>query len=592
MAKKLFNKYFCIVVLFCFSAACFAQFPSDGWFPLQKAPKTVAKTIVLTSFESLAKDGVKVSRSFGADHMLAQSVSGLAALAVNEDRFDEMVWISDQSPDYMQWYRDSMKRIKFKEQGPFTPWQLVKRYKDKGIFDGYILYSYDTNDGHPWGERETMDISVNVATSVAGILKGILIEESQEARAKEMGLKKLLDARGKTMSWCYQKYRNKMNRRLLLTVDPKAPYNRAYAIANRCAAVFGVGEDTEQFCKWLEAPSAILGWNCGDELRQTGLVTEYGHFQTATNWALNLPLLSADAQTFKPVKIKSLDPKKINFADKRHPVSFVMSDGDNVQWMVTNFFFRAGYWTNPQNGKFPMGWSGCPSHLVQLCPDIYSYMQRTKPSSATIIEYGAGYHYPDLLGAKRSNRKEILRKRATRISSQLKKSGVNVFGFICKDVASEDALEAYKIYADEIEGLIGMMAFQYYPYNGGMGKVYWVKNKDGTDIPVITATHSQWTNARWENGGDPFQIAKLINDSLLKPGDKPDYSLSAVHAWSRFQHPDNKALADEANPRGLTPVLWCVENLSDQTQVVSVEELIWRIRMKYQPAQTKKYLSN
>ena len=101
------------------------------WFPRQKYPESVVK--------------VNIDDGFNANHMLVQSISGLAAMAVNEGRFDEMVWIEYVSPDCQRWYNDAINRLECKESGECTPWQLVKRYQDKGVYEGYILYRYPVN---------------------------------------------------------------------------------------------------------------------------------------------------------------------------------------------------------------------------------------------------------------------------------------------------------------------------------------------------------------------------------------------------------------------------------------------------------------
>ena len=40
------------------------------------------------------------------------------------------------------------------------------------------------------------------------------------------------------------------------------------------------------------------------------------------------------------------------------------------------------------------------------------------------------------------------------------------------------------------DGLLAMLVFQYAPYEAGAGKVFWVKDRLGLDVPVITARYS------------------------------------------------------------------------------------------------------
>ncbi|HEY5505791.1 MAG TPA: hypothetical protein VIK28_11585, partial [Sedimentisphaerales bacterium] len=43
---------------------------------------------------------------------------------------------------------------------------------------------------------------------------------------------------------------------------------------------------------------------------------------------------------------------------------------------------------------------------------------------------------------------------------------------------------------------------------------------------------------------------------------------------------------------GYTPVTWCAERLGSNIRTVGPEELIWRIRMKHNPEQTKKLIQD
>ncbi|WP_186804876.1 GxGYxYP domain-containing protein [Limihaloglobus sulfuriphilus] len=610
-------RYFTILTIIAavFSAGCKAaevnavnsKMLDGGWFPVQKVPKGVIKTVNPDEFEEVkSPSGKTAAGAFSPTHMLAQSLSGLAAKAVNEGSFDEMVWIDTERKDYKYWYKNLLERLEFEERGTFEVWDILRRYMDAGIVKGYILYSYDFSEGGAYTERENIDRSANVAATVAGLTNAVMISDGQKQRADKMGLKMIMDVRGKDMNWCYAKYRNVINRNALLTVDPKVANNRALSIANGFACAYGVEESTERLCKLLKSPAPIFGWNCGDEAKQTGLVTGYGNFQTASNWAYNLPLLSAGSAEYEPAKVKTLNPAGIDWNDQRYPVAMLMSDGDNLQWLTGNFFFNDSYWASQHHGDFPMSWTTCVSHLVQACPEVADYLAASQPDNAAVIEYGAGYYYPDLFGEKRYDRLSYLRRHAKDINEQLKKSGTKVFGFITMDCDSEDAFDAYKVYAEELDSVIGMVAIQYYPYNGGNGEVFWFKNSSGVEIPVITATHSTWEHARWKNGGTPSHMARLVNEQAAKNDDPslPDYSLLAMHAWSQFQEiqgSDDKAedIPRDENDKlikrgkvGLEPAKWFVDRLDTKTtQVVNIEEIIWRVRMKHDPVTTKKIIN-
>src|SRR5262249_41027426 len=152
-----------------------------------------------------------------------------------------------------------------------------------GVVKGYILYSLDRSRGPINDRRRGMDLSVNVATTAAGLLDGVLIDEQLEAEARKRGLERLLDARGKTQALCFATYKPQLNRRMLCTQDPRKPNIRDLAIAQKTMTLFGDDPLAAEIMAWLEPLSPIIGWNGGDEFESTRLSTIHGHFQTATD---------------------------------------------------------------------------------------------------------------------------------------------------------------------------------------------------------------------------------------------------------------------------------------------------------------------
>src|SRR6266566_2349861 len=84
-----------------------------------------------------------------------------------------------------------------------------------------------------------------------------------------------------------------------------------------------------------------------------------------------------------------------------------------------------------------------------------------------------------------------------------------------------------------------------------------------------------------------------------KAVEKPRYDWVIAHAWSYFRKApgadENAENLPASNPssgvRGYTPVTWCAERLPANIRVISPEELIWRIRMRHDAAQTKMCMS-
>ena len=153
---------------------------------------------------------------------------------------------------------------------------------------------------------------MNVATSVAGLLDGIIVNEELEKEAQAHVLKLLLDVRDKTQAWCFRTYKNQFNRRMLCTQDPGKPHIRDLAIAQKAFTVYGLEEPTPEAMAWLEPLSPILGSNGGDEFENTELSSSYGEIQTATDWCMNLPVLMAGTEKLTLAKAPGFNPDKID----------------------------------------------------------------------------------------------------------------------------------------------------------------------------------------------------------------------------------------------------------------------------------------
>ena len=567
--------------------------PDARWWPVQARPAGLVRT----------GPPRVVPEPQAAFQMLAQSVAGLAAKSVNEGRGDEMVWVGTGNPDAESWYAAVIGRkdpTGPAARGEFGPWELVDRYARRGIIQGYILYRADRSAGALNEHRAGMDLSVNVATSLAGVLDAVVVEEALEADARAHGLKRLLDARDKTQAWCFATYRDRFNRRLLCTQDPRKPHARDLAIAQHALTIYGPAEPLAEAMKWLEPLSPILGWNGGDEFEAARLSSVYGHLQTATDWCMNLPVLMAGSEREPPRRVKSLDPRTIDWNDRRSGVCFVGSDGDNVQWVTGNFFGNPSYWSSPDRGKIPFGWSMCLAQLAQLCPPALDRAVTSQGPNDRLIEWGGGYYYPDLFGVERPDRWSLLARHARRTGSLMRQTGTRVIGFNVSQYDSVDARKSYEVVAGETEGLLAILVFQYAPYEAGAGTVYWVKDRAGAEVPVITARYSVWADANDRpRAGTPAKVAREIRDTLATApaGELPRYDWAIAHAWSYFrnapgtdesaENPPSGPSPEAGTQRGYTPVTWCAERLGGDVRVIDPEEMAWRLRMRRNPVQTR-----
>ena len=269
-------------------------------------------------------------------------------------------------------------------------------------------------------------------------------------------------------------------------------------------------------------------------------------------------------------------------------------------------FFRGrdgrSYWGNPDRGKIPFGWSCCFAHLSQLCPSHRLRGGDQSPNDG-FVEWGGGYYYPDLFGLDRPNRWEVLAQHARRTWAMMKQTNTQIIGFNVTKLDSPDALKAYEVFAGQTDGLLAILVFQYDPYEAGEGKIFWVKDRNGIEVPVITARYSIWEHAnKRPRSGTPAKVAREIRQTVANtpPAELPRYDWVIAHAWSWFKKapgadenaedmPQENAEA-QGGERGYAPVMWCVERLPASIRAVGPEELVWRIRMKHDPEETKQLI--
>ncbi|TLX78462.1 hypothetical protein E9993_01925 [Labilibacter sediminis] len=553
---------------------------SAYWWPQQKAPSVILE--------------FKESSDYN-ENTLIYSLAGLMARGVNEGETDKMIWMQTSNRNYEKWYEGLQSRLKVQVQGEYNAEELLVECMSEIDIKGYVLFKKPQSfDWNIYNESE--DESYNVACMYAGVLGAVTIEEGLEEIAKKAGLKMLKDARDISSNACFRELKDQLDNNSVMTMHPARPNIRDYAVAHKTPIGFGVNDFVSKILEWTKPGSPLLGWNIGGESEFVIPATVYGIINTASNWCQNSLILSSNSINEELPRFKSLDPSTIDYEKGNHFHSFLMSDGDNMQWTMGSFVLSNDYWASPYLSSVPVSFTSCPLNISMMAPDAYKAMVKSQKDGISVVEYGGGYQYPDLFATNRGDEApQISRDFVKKVNVHMKRTGTKVFGFLVHDLDSKAALDAYQIYAEELEDIAGIIAVQYAPYQGGLGDVYWFKNKKGIEIPVVTAKYSMWKDLKMmeDYAGNPKTLPAKINRDVEKDKaeGKKSFSWTAVHAWSKFHNPAYPNNPDEL-AAGVAPVKWTTEKMLQDINVVSIEELLWRIRMQHNPEQTKALIYN
>jgi hypothetical protein len=433
------------------------------------------------------------------------------------------IYINEEA--YRVWLEDLQQNYGVKTEDAGDAWALLGKFKDR--LKGYIVYEAHTP-------------SVNVATSLAGLKQAVAVEKSLAAKASALGLQQLDDVSGKDDSWLYQQYGKDFSKSIIVQQDPEKGALRDYGVANKAMYYydsFSSESELSEVYGAMEPDAVRLGWGPGAEFEHIGPATQKGVGTIASDWAMNLTALSAikPKEAFKqPYHVKAGPADS-----KAHYVAFVMSDGDNVQWLLNDFIQNEKYYGSGIRGEFPMGWQMAPT-LADLAPSALSRIYKDAKKDYFVGGVsGTSYFFPS------DYPEEELKTNVKRLESYLEKTDMQITTILDWMSPEKKVLEAYAS-AKSLKGGILLYGDK---YAGSGGKVWWVGDK-----PFIGAKESLWSTS-------PKRMADGINGYPADPTKEEGYTIVNVHPWSHT----------------LSDVKTVVDNLDEHVKVVSPEELIERM---------------
>jgi hypothetical protein len=466
-----------------------------------------------------------------AERVMIQTLQGL--LAQEEPRI-----YLEAGPSDRRWLADLIAFYDIGYEVRQDPWWYVAHFAP--AFQGrYLLYRL--------GED-----SENVATALAGVLRAIAIAEPLEPQAQAHGLTRLLDLRGRDEAWLLEHYGDLFRRDLVIEQKESIHGSlRDYGPAVR-ALTFYDGNSPRRL-GWLariRPGGAVLGW--GDPTpseeafvrpaSQLGLVT------IPADYARNLSVLSAiqDRPRQKPAPAEPWPPGPY------HYVTFLMSDGDNVQWLLNDFALDPRWYGSPVRGRFPMGWTVSPA-LAELAPSVLRrlYQDAAEGPGRDVFVAGVsglGYFYPEVFpayGPYLPHLTRALERADLHLVTIMGLSRVSLSSRWLDDLARSPA----------IAGFFYLNLHRYHQFDG---QITWVQGK-----PVVAARENLWAPTT------PAEVAARLNQRPVAPTRPEGYSLVNVHPWSR-------SLADVAE---------VVQRLAPHVRVVPPDVFIALIRQQVGPGE-------
>lgn len=518
---------------------------------------------------------------------MCQSLAGIVNRAVENKESDYAIWLgeSQNSKSYTLCQQDLMEQGIYKKTAG-DGIALLKSGIFSNLIKGYVLTDVVNN-------RE----SSTVAAVASHVYSAIIVDVRDKAIYDAMGLKMLYDATQKTTVDSWKEFKDKCNNKALVLMPALTNDMKDFAIANNLF-VINMRNDGKhnwdllsEVLDWLKPGSPVYGWEDLDEHSFVQVVSEKGHLMVPCNFYMNLPLTSLNySQKQEGLLANVINPGKIDYSDndKNKYVSYYLSDGDNVQWIFHIWY--DGWFKHAQAKEVKMAYGIPSTNLDMIAPAVYKNIVTNQDPENTLVENcGGGYIYIDAYASQKETQK-YLDNLAGKVTVNMRQHRMKVLGLFTNDAKSENAKNGYKTFIEANNWLEGIIVVQYAPYNGGHGETYWYKNSDGIDIPVITVRYTLWNFGYNKEGqGTPAYVAKLLKD------EQPDFSLVDIHAWSTFADigSSNDLLGEtlNGNVSGAGAAVMCQRRLPSNFKCVSLQELIWRMRMKHNKEQTTKLVN-
>lgn len=426
------------------------------------------------------------------------------------DKSDKQIYITTPSePDYETWLKDLKNNYNIKYKIVKNPWKLLSKFAS--YVDGYVLYSSLNSP------------SINNSCSLASLKNSLAIDESLESMVKKHGISNLIgDCRATDKYWAYNNLWNAgLNHSTVIEISPdKTMALRDYAILSKSLVFYEDDVNDEALRKSIfssmDNNAHCLGWG-PDEHTNVSIASTHGVDVIAADWAYNLSVLSSYPLQVQTQKNHTEPIPK----DGVHYVTFIMSDGDNLQWLLGSNYSSKDWYGSPYRGNFNLGWSLSPS-LYYLAPTVFNKYYESAHTSNFSDDFlvppsGNGYMYPSKFPLNK------LDSYTNILSDYMKK--VDQHSVLILDDGALYRRDLWDKYTCHYN-INGLFYLDYAKNNGYKGKIVWSNNK-----PVVSCRDLLWGGLE-----DGTQLINNINKRIdlgYTNIESPDsYTFVYVHVWS------------------------------------------------------------
>ena len=537
-------------------------------------------------------------------HLLLQSVAGLMHGALKDGTCDIGIWMGADHEEYgIYESRKALDGMGVQNLGVTDGIELATvTLKDR--FSGYVLTDVENNP------------ESNIVASVAShVYNAVIVDMRDKALFDEAGYEMVYDARRKTTAEAWDEFRDKCDNRALVLMPVQTGELREFAIANRLFVInlnhyyadSSRGDNFETFAEvlnWLAPNAPVYGWDQGiDENKIAETISKYGKQSVPYDWGYNTTLTSVaygQRQDFEGAK--SIDPTKIDYSLDKKFVSFYLTDGDNVQWMMGGF---DRWYDHPESAEVAMTYGLSVANTSMIGPAQLQALFAKQPENVGVFER-CSYFFGDIYASLTKDRDGTVKQLAEYQAGYMNRHGVKILGLVSRnDAGTPESLAYLEEFVKANDSLEGVIVIQYSPYADGQGRVFWFKNSKGWDIPVVCSRYSVWNCGGRNNEfeGTPKYVAgKLLSNT----DDNMKHSLICVHCWSKFYDRGTDCGDLEENVANQDAVSWddpdivfsagaaklTMNHLGPDFRAVTAQELMWRLRMEHNPEQTSRILES